>query len=120
MTKASALHEFFNSFGIPAYVATSVPDNAQMPYITYTYGVNGFDMGSFSCTVNVYYRTESEAVPNAKVEEIERVIDTRGGCSVAYDGGVMWIKRGTPWVQAIGEPDMTIKRRYINIEIDYV
>ena len=39
-TKAATVHSFLAGFGIPAYAATSVPDDAEFPYLTY-YLVDG-------------------------------------------------------------------------------
>ena len=34
MTPAAAIYGFMAGFGIPVYAATSVPDEAEFPYIT--------------------------------------------------------------------------------------
>ena len=44
-----------------------------------------------------------------------------GGAFVPYDGGAMWIKRGSPWCQNIAdESNKNIKRRYLNITVEYL
>ena len=59
-------------------------------------------------------------MPNAKAQEISDAIGM-GGCMVAYDGGAMWIKRGSPWCQNIAdESDRNIKRRYLNITVEFL
>ena len=71
--------------------------------------------------VNVWYRTESEAAPNAKVREISNAIGM-GGVTLPCDGGMLWVKKGSPWAQAVtveGE-DEKVKRRYVNINIEYL
>ena len=35
MTKAAAIYQFWNSFGLTAYEENTVPDDAAFPYITY-------------------------------------------------------------------------------------
>lgn len=35
MTKGEALQKFFSGFGIAAYTATSVPEDAIFPWLTY-------------------------------------------------------------------------------------
>ena len=35
MDKQQAIHGFWSSFGITAYDENSVPDDAELPYITY-------------------------------------------------------------------------------------
>ena len=36
---AAALKTFFSGFGLPAYAADSVPDDVELPYITYSMSV---------------------------------------------------------------------------------
>lgn len=122
MTPEAAVYRFFSGFGIDAYASTSVPDNRPFPYITYDLTIPGeLDDGEAMMTANVWYRTDSEAVPNAKVREIGQRIG-RGGITLRCDGGMLWLKRGTPWAQAvnISGADEKVKRRYLNIDIEYL
>ena len=75
--------------------------------------------GEVSMPVNVWYHTESEAQPNAKVREIGDAIGI-GGVTVSCDGGMLWIKRGSPWSQALDDENKSIKRRYLNVDIEYL
>lgn len=120
MTKAAALHQFFNSFGIPVYTATSVPDDVVFPWLTYELITSAWEDGPVGLTVNLWYRTTSEAVPNAKAQEISEAIGM-GGKIVPCDGGYIWLKRGSPWCQSLrDETDSVIKRRYINVTAEYL
>lgn len=120
MNKTAALHDFFSGFGIPAYPETSVPNDTVFPWLTYTPVVDSLDGGEVSLTVNLWYYTESESIPNAKAREIEKVIGI-GGKILNCDDGKIWIKRGTPWCQSLSDDtDRTIKRRYINITAEYL
>lgn len=124
MTKDKALYAFFSGFGVPAY-----PDNAVLnedgepdvvlPYLTYTPVFDAWGGEPVSLTVNLWYRTESEAIPNAKAQELADAIG-RGGINVPCDGGYIKIMRGTPWCQSLtDEADRFIKRRYINVTAVY-
>lgn len=120
MTKSQALFEFFNSFGLKAYPTTAVPDDAVFPWITYENNIGNAGDAQISCAVNLYYYTDSEADPNAKAEEIAQAIG-RGGKLIRYDDGSIWIKRGSPWCLALPDQnDSTIKRRSINITLEYL
>lgn len=121
MTQEAAIYSFMNSFGIPAYTSTSVPDKAEFPYITYDLAIGEWDSGDTLLVTNVWYRTESEAVPNAKVREIFETIG-RSGCTLRCDGGLIWLKRGTPWAQAVNTEgsDEKVKRRYLNIDAEFL
>ena len=119
MTKDMALHEWLTKF-LPAYPASNVPDDAAYPWLTYELNTGAWDSGELALTVDLWYYTEGEAAPNAKVQEIADAIGM-GGVFVPYDGGAMWIKRGSPWCQNIAyEQDKNIKRRYLNISVEYL
>lgn len=121
MTPEAAVYTFLSSFGIPAYAASSVPDQATFPYLTYDLVIGEWGQPEVNMPVNVWYRTESEAQPNAKVREIGERIGM-GGVLLHCDGGVLWVKKGSPWAQAVtveGE-DEKVKRRYVNINIEYL
>lgn len=121
MTPEAAVYTFLSSFGIPAYAASSVPDQATFPYLTYDLVLGEWGQPEVNMPVNVWYRTDSEALPNAKVREISQAIGM-GGVTLPCDGGMLWVKKGSPWAQAMtveGE-DEKVKRRYININIEFL
>lgn len=120
MTKTAALQAFFEGFGIPTYPSSAVPAKAEMPYLTYEAKTASLGDGDQAITVNLWYWTETEAAPNAKAQEISEKIG-RGGITITCDGGLIWIKRGSPFCQAIVDTsDTTIKRRYINISAEFL
>lgn len=149
MTKAAALHQFFNT-AIPItleelsitkenfaklskdeqdliwnggymrfYTSTSVPDDVTFPYGTYELITSAWGEEPVGLTVNLWFYTTSEAVPNAKADELSATIG-RGGVRLKCDGGYIWLKRGSPWFQSLSdETSPTIKRRYINVTAEY-
>lgn len=120
MTKAAALHQFFSSFGMPAYTATSVPDDVTFPYLTYELITSAWGGEPVGLTVNLWFYTTSEAIPNAKADELSETIGL-GGKILRCDGGYIWLKRGSPWCQSLSdETSPTIKRRYINVTAEYL
>lgn len=117
-TKAAALYEFFNQF-LTFYPNTSVPEDAKYPYGTYEFIASAWDGGEVGLTVNLWYYTESESLPNAKVQEISDKIG-RGGVVVPCDGGYIRLLRGSPFSQGVTESDNpNVKRRYMNITAVY-
>lgn len=119
MTKDKALHAWFSQF-LSAYPTSNVPEDAVFPWLTYELITGSWESGKIALTVNLWYYTESEAVPNAKAQEIADAIGM-GGTFVFYDGGAMWITRGSPWCQNIAdESDKNIKRRYLNLTVEYL
>ena len=119
MTKAAAIYQFWNSFGLTAYEGNSVPDDAAFPYITYQLVTDSFDR-EIPLTASLWYRSESWTAINAKTEEISQKI-SRGGKIISCDGGAIWLKRGQPFAQSMGdESDDLIKRKYLNITAEFM
>ena len=119
MTKAAAIYQFWNSFGLTAYEENTVPDDATFPYITYQLVTDSFDHEG-ATTASLWYRSESWTAINAKTEEISQKI-SRGGKIIPCDDGAIWLKRGQPFAQSMGdESDDLIKRKYLNITAEFV
>ena len=51
MTKGAALQSFFDSI-MTSYAASSVPDDATLPYLTYDFITSAWDGGEVGLTVN--------------------------------------------------------------------
>lgn len=119
MTKGQALQNFFSGFGMEAYPSHAVPDDAIFPWLTYDAIFDSFSGGEVSITVNLWFHTESEALPNAKAQELSEAIGL-GGVFLRCDGGVIWLKRGSPWCQSLSdESDRQVKRRYLNVTAEF-
>ena len=97
MNKEAAFQAWAGSFGIPAYAATAVPDDAAEPYITYALATGMWGDGEQACDLSIWYRTTSEAKPNAKAREI-----------------------GEPFSQPVDSGDNAVKRRYINLSVEFL
>ncbi len=120
MTKEAALHAFFNGFDIPFYPDSAVPDDAVFPWGTYELITSAWEGGEVGLTVNLWYYTTDEAPPNEKTRELSKEIGI-GGRIIPCDEGYIWLKRGSPWCQSLtDDTDANIKRRYINITVEYL
>lgn len=118
MDKEQALNQFWNSFDVPAYDKNTVPDNATFPRITYEVTVN-----EFGNPTTIYGSIWDKSTGWGGVTAIAHKIDSavsEGGQTVSYDGGIIWLKKGTPFQQRMGDPDDTIRRILVNIEIEYL
>ena len=119
MTKAAALYNFYSSFGLTAYEENSVPEDASFPYLTYNVSTGSFGEDN-AMYINLWYRSTSWTGINAKTEEISAAIG-RGGKVIKCDGGGIWLRRGIPFAQSMGDPeDDLIKRKYINITAEFL
>lgn len=93
---ARALNYFWGSFSIPAYTEETIPDDAELPYITYT--VVEPDWGEkASIQARVWYKGASLVPLNAKVAEIKQAIGE--GKSIQTDTGFVVISRDTNFSQ---------------------
>ena len=121
-TKAATIYEFWNSFEMPAYEENSVPtgeDAPKFPYITYQLVTDSLG-NEVVMTASLWYRGTSWVEANAKAEEISQTIG-RGGKILKCDNGRIWIKRGTPFAQNMGdESDNLIKRKYLNLTAEFI
>lgn len=119
MTKAAAIYQFWSGFGLTAYEENTVPSDAEFPYITYQLVTDGFDR-EVASAASVWYRGTSWTEANAKTEEISARIGL-GGKIIQCDGGRIWIKRGQPFAQNMGdESDDLIKRKYLNLSVEFL
>lgn len=122
MDKQQALHSFWSSFGLTAYDENTVPDNALEKnggkYLTYNVATAalGEPVAIFA---NLWYKSSSWAEITAKANEMADTIG-RGGKIVPFDGGYIWICRGTPFSQRMADDDDTIRRIYINVMAEYL
>lgn len=118
MTATAALYAYFNNFMI-SYPATAVPDDTVFPWLTYEVITGRFGDLPAGITVNMWFRTDSESVPNQKTEELRDYIEKND--LIKCDSGYIWIKPGAPWAQSLtDDTDPFIKRRYINMTLEFL
>lgn len=113
---AIALSTFWNSFNIPAYLEDHVPDDVQLPYITYTQ-VNPDWRDPGSTQARVWYIGNSFVEVNAKVDEISRVIGE--GHSIETEDGLIVLYKDMNFSQPQPFPeDSKIRVVYLNLIIN--
>lgn len=119
MDKAQAINNFWNSFDIPAYDENTVPDDALLPYITYDVATDSFEK-RVSLSASLWYRDTSWKRITQKANEIERHIGEHGWQLLKIDNGKVWIMKGSPFYSRMGDPDDSIRRIVINIEVEFL
>ena len=121
MNSQQALDNWWRSFGWEAWEENTVPDNALKTYghyITYTAGTSEFDR-PMMLSASLWERATSWAGTVNKASEIEAAIGL-GGTVIPFDGGMIWIKRGSPFSQRLEEPgDDSLRRVVVTIEAEY-
>ena len=122
MDREQAIHAFWSSFGLKAYDENTVPDNALEAndghYLTYVVINTGFNRPVMA-SASLWYKDTSWAAISAKAQQIGNFLG-EGGTLVPYQDGALWIKKGSPFAQRMGDDDDTIRRIYINVEFDYL
>lgn len=122
MDKAQAIHDFWSSFGLPAYDSATVPtgDAAPLfPYITYDVKMDSMD-SALPMSASIWYRSTSWEQITHKTEDIAQLIPGSGYYIRPIDGGYMWVTRGSPFAQRMSDPDDMIRRMYINIMVEFL
>jgi len=118
MDKAQAIHNFWLQFGLPAYDENSVPDNAVMPYITYTVASDNFD-NPVSLSGSLWYRSETWKDISLKSDEISKKVSEKGYYIIEVNDGYLWITRGSPFAQRMTDTN-PVKRIYINLMAEFL
>lgn len=119
MDKAQALHAFWSGFGIPAYDENSVPDDAVMPYITYTVATDSLD-NPVPLTASIWYDSTAWDTISQKAEKVAESVGKRGHLSIPVEGGYLYMTKGTPFIQRMPDTSDTVKRIYINIMVEFL
>jgi len=121
MDKWQTLHSFWSSFGLPAYDENTVPTGDQKPsypYITYDAVISDFG-NPVALSGSLWYYGTSWSQVTTKLSEIQSVIG-RGGKFLPFDGGALWIKKGSPFAQRVSDSNDMIRRIFINIEAEFI
>ncbi len=124
MNKADTIKAFFERFMDRVYEASTVPNGTdrsepQYPYLTYQLVDGAWGTGESAMQVDLWYRSKSLGKINAKTEEIAQAIGL-GGIVLPCTGGAIWIKKGSPFAQQMGDPnDDMVKRKYINVTVEF-
>ena len=113
------MNAFWNGFQIPAYDENTVPDDATLPYITYETQTDNFG-NLLACSASVWYRGTSWEDVVKKAEEIGSRIG-RGGIMLDFEGGAVWLTKGSPWTRRMNDPDDDMVRRIVlNFNVEYM
>lgn len=118
MTKEQAYHNFVSGFAWKAYDENTVPDDAVLPRITYNLSIAEFG-DPVAMSISLWERSYSWEDITLKADEIYQDIGF-GGKLIPYDGGSIWIRRGTPFSLRMSDPDDTVRRIVINVVIEFL
>ena len=121
MNRWEAIHQFWSSFGVPAYEQNSVPDlkTLTFPYITYEAAVGSWE-DIIPLTASIWDKNTSWRRIADLSDTIEKTV--RLSDPVAYDNGMYRIWVGdTAFSQNMGDPDNDkIKRKVLNLNFEFM
>lgn len=112
---AQALYTFFSGFNIPAYAENTVPDDAQLPYITFPQREPEWNQKTTFYAI-VYDRSkDSNLSVLSKADEIAAAV--ADGARLPIDGGVVVLWPETPLIQTM-TTDTDVRAAYINLSMN--
>lgn len=125
MTIEQTIHQFWSSFGLTAYDENSVPDGAELPYLTYAVSIGDITSGPVTMQAALWYRSMSWKDITEKSEEIRNSLGI-GGVMIEHDTGALWIKRANTFAQRMEagyteeDRDKTIRRIVLSINVEFI
>ena len=119
MTKSQAIQNFWSGFGLMAYDEYAVPDDVQMPYITYGVSTDSLDR-PINLHASLWYRTNSWRDISDKSDEIAEAITKMNPPSIELNEGRLYLAKGSPFAQRMADEDDAVRRIYINIKAEFL
>lgn len=105
------LYDFFSGFGIPAYAIGTVPDNAELPYITYTPIDTDWNTPA-SLTATVWYKGTELKPLFDKVDEIKAKVGEGLSLKIST-GGYVYLYKDSPFAQFQSTDNDNVKAMYL-------
>lgn len=104
---------------MPAYDENRVPEEAELPYITYQVILDDID-SPINPMATLWYRDTSWTRIDAKLAEMSRYIDDMDLISL-NEGGYMYVTKETPWARRTSDPDdKTVIGYRLNLQVEFL
>lgn len=130
MNKQQALNAFWSDFGVLAFEENTVPDDeaiqrlidagvapSKFPYITYQVSTGELD-DAIVATASIWDRSTSWETADLLANAISRRINDMS--IIRFDGGGLFVSKGTPYSQHMGEEgDSAIRRVILNVGLQF-
>lgn len=124
MSKTQAISAFWESFGYPAYDASTVPigdDAPDFPYITYSVSSSAYDDAGTPLMLTASFWDRSTSWKRAEQFAANASAIIRHMRPIQCEGGFVWIREGSPFAQRLGDPtDDRIRRILINLDVKFL
>lgn len=119
MNKEQALHQFWSSFGVPAYSVETVPDGAVMPYITYEVATDSIG-NTVPMLASIWSRSYSWEEVTALANDVAAHIVYMTPPTIELNEGRLYITKGSPFAQRVADDDDAIRRIVLSIDAEYM
>lgn len=119
MNKPQTLNYFWRTAtGLEAYAEEAVPDDAQLPYVTYQTLVDSLDY-QVSPLATIWERSESWNGSDRVLKKVEDYIGT--GVTIKMDEGYMFVCKGSPFAQRRVDPEDRLVHGYlITLQLEFL
>lgn len=117
MDKGQAVQWFWSRFGLNAYDQYTVPEDSQMPYITYSFAMDKMN-NVVLLNASLWYRSTSWKAITQKAEEIANYLNMYN--IIPLDEGYLYLYHGTPFAQRKADEDTDVRRIYFNVNAEYL
>lgn len=119
MDKYQAIDTFWNSFGWKAYDENTVPDDAEIPRITYSVVTDSIGT-SVMIPASLWDKSTSWESISKKADEIGNALTKMYPSAIKIDEGRLYLTKGSPFAQRMADAtDDTIRRIYINVDAEF-
>ena len=112
---ARSIKSFVGGFDLPAYPNNAIPDDVQLPYLTYPLVEPEWNQKA-SFYIQGWYRTTDNTAMLEKADQILREIGT--GLIISTEDGYIVIYPETPLLQVYDNNDDGTKSFYINLSLN--
>lgn len=112
---AEALYNFWSSFGLPAFVENAVPDDQELPYITYRLA-----FPEWRSQMSIYGTVWVRSTSYAPLANIVNTIDMKlgEGLQLETERGVIFLYKDINFAQIQPQDDLSVKAAYLSLILE--
>ena len=115
---ATALYEFWNTFGVDAYPEDTIPDEAKPPYLTYEITIPEW-YGMATYNVKIWTKSTSFKQVVFLADSISKAIGD-GKRIPVKNGGNIWLFKDENFFQIMPSEDINQKNAYLSMIIHVI
>lgn len=110
--------DFLEQFDLPVYDENTVPEDAPLPRITYSWAEGELET-PVVLSASIWYRSKSWKEITLKAEDVYKAVGY-GGAVLPIPEGYIWVTRGAPFSQRVTDEDDGIRRVLLNFTAEFL